>query len=579
MDSNNKIRNRLVMFVCFVIAITVVIGSFSIVSLRNLTNKSETRLKTVQSYIGLVDTARSAQVHFKKQVQAWKDLLLRGQNKENYKKYYEEFLSENKLVDSELQTLRDAMQKDGANTSLVNKTLQSHQDLLTKYNNALKNYDSNNPNSFSVVDNLVKGMDRAPTNDMDSIVAQIQTYSNSQVLNMIKQSSQEDRGYMAALLSIIAVSVGIIVFLAVLIAFTYKSISKFISEMKLIMAEAEKGNLTIQGNIHSKDELGELIKRFNKFITSIRTLILESKEMSSAVSSSSNQIMNTSNEVSKVAEQIDAAISVLAKDSTVQADQMQKCSSILKDMFAKLSDIIDSNNTCKELTLVAKDNVKEGSKTTEINRDKMQENLLVFENVNNSIMGLFEKSKQIGQIVEVITSIANQTNLLALNAAIESARAGEYGKGFTVVADEVRKLAEQSSTAAQQIGKLINDTTENIHQSVDEMKKAISLVNEQDQAVNNISESFINIENSFSNLHDRIIQVNTTTEGLGKDAGFIGEFIDNISKTVQENAACAEEIASSTNEQTNSIDEIQSSIKLLNTLSQQLEQSISKFKA
>ncbi|PHF13145.1 chemotaxis protein, partial [Bacillus toyonensis] len=67
---------------------------------------------------------------------------------------------------------------------------------------------------------------------------------------------------------------------------------------------------------------------------------------------------------------------------------------------------------------------------------------------------LNNKSKQIGDILEVIQNIADQTNLLALNAAIEAARAGEHGRGFAIVADEVRKLAEQSSVSSSEISKL-----------------------------------------------------------------------------------------------------------------------------
>ena len=91
---------------------------------------------------------------------------------------------------------------------------------------------------------------------------------------------------------------------------------------------------------------------------------------------------------------------------------------------------------------------------------------------------LNNKSKQIGDILEVIQNIADQTNLLALNAAIEAARAGEHGRGFAIVADEVRKLAEKSSVSSSEISKLICEIQDDMSKTV----KSMGHVNEEVQS-------------------------------------------------------------------------------------------------
>ena len=96
--------------------------------------------------------------------------------------------------------------------------------------------------------------------------------------------------------------------------------------------------------------------------------------------------------------------------------------------------------------------------------------------VASTISKLNERSQEIVQIVDAISTIAGQTNLLALNAAIEAARAGEQGRGFAVVADEVRKLAEQSQEAAKQIAALITMIKEDTKEAVSAMDTGVQEV-------------------------------------------------------------------------------------------------------
>ncbi|WP_371921230.1 methyl-accepting chemotaxis protein, partial [Pseudomonas sp. HMWF006] len=88
---------------------------------------------------------------------------------------------------------------------------------------------------------------------------------------------------------------------------------------------------------------------------------------------------------------------------------------------------------------------------------------------SSNIESLNSKTVNIGQILEVITSISQQTNLLALNAAIEAARAGEAGRGFAVVADEVRNLAHRTQESAQQVQTMIEELQVGARESVSTM--------------------------------------------------------------------------------------------------------------
>ena len=154
-----------------------------------------------------------------------------------------------------------------------------------------------------------------------------------------------------------------------------------------------------------------------------------------------------------------------------------------------------------------------------------------------TVQNLSEAAKKIGAVVEMITEIAAQTNLLALNATIEAARAGEAGKGFAVVAEEVRSLAQRSAEAAKETATLIEESTRRSDAGVEISERVAQVLGQVVGSVNQVNSLVGEIASASKEQAVGISQVN---------AG-----VTNLERVVQQNAASAEELAS-TSEETSS---------------------------
>ncbi|MBC7961199.1 MAG: methyl-accepting chemotaxis protein, partial [Vallitaleaceae bacterium] len=162
-----------------------------------------------------------------------------------------------------------------------------------------------------------------------------------------------------------------------------------------------------------------------------------------------------------------------------------------------------------------------------------------FEASTEVIDTLGEKSQEIGQIVSLITSIAQQTNLLALNAAIEAARAGSQGRGFAVVADEVRKLAEQSAGAAREISSLIQIIQDEINLAVQSMAEGngavqagIAMVGNAGKSFYSISSEILNVSNEMMEVSGVIEEVFSGTEDIIKSMERSNQFTTSLSENI-----------------------------------------------
>jgi methyl-accepting chemotaxis protein len=316
--------------------------------------------------------------------------------------------------------------------------------------------------------------------------------------------------------------------------------------------EVISGNLEVQIDIKTQDEIGYITSSFNNMVESLRTMVetignssVEVKNVSTDMNSASTELADIARELTAIVEETASAYEEMSSafDSNLNDVKYQlESSDTVKDDISRI------NVSSGEL------NERIGKLTERINEavGQIQSGEQTIDKSLNAIEDMARYIASIDEAIGAVSEVADKINLLALNAAIEASRAGEHGKGFAVVADEINKLADQTSDLVKGIQETISEHTQRISGEIGYISKT-------------------------SDIFEEVLKKIMDTKGVMQDAIEFTRNLISMNSQIQQNMAKHGEISNNiydySIQQKEIVDELTRAINNINEITQKTLES------
>lgn len=362
---------------------------------------------------------------------------------------------------------------------------------------------------------------------------------------------------------------------AFILAYTvYAPLLRIRSKLKYI----GEGDLTQTIDVIGKDEISRVATGVNLTVERISELISQAKNLTVTVSSSSQELAQRSQMSATLMENMALQANEMSQSAHRQADLTGQSRQSITEMSSAIEQLAENTQQVSSSAFSAAHQAEAGEQKLNVAVGQIETISRTVNSTADIIVGLGTKSNEIGQIVDLITSIADQTNLLALNAAIEAARAGEQGRGFAVVAEEVRKLAEESSEAAQRIAGLILEVQNEASRAVKSMDGGTREVAKGIEVVDEAGQAFQEITKAVNMVNQQIQEMSAASQEMAASAETAIQAIEATTRVAMDNAQSANKISDIAEEQMARVEEMDVAIDKLAEVIAGLKQSVDFFK-
>ena len=369
--------------------------------------------------------------------------------------------------------------------------------------------------------------------------------ADSVKLQAVLDDAQHSGTIKAVLVAVIAGLIGL-----VLIWLTASGVTRpinSVAEMLKAIASGD-GDLTQRLHYSKKDELGELVSWFNRFLDKLQPTIAQIKQ-------SITDARGTADQSSDIARRT-------SEGMQVQFREIDQVATASNEMSATAHDVANSASNAASAAKGADQSARDGLSIIERSTRDINQLAEEVSKAVTEVEALAVNSEQIGSVLEVIRSIAEQTNLLALNAAIEAARAGESGRGFAVVADEVRNLAKRTQDSVEEIRQVIEriqsgtrGVVATMHSSQTQAHSNAGQIQQAVQALSKISDAVTVISDMNLQIASAAEQQSAVAEEVNRNVSAIRTVTETLTGQATESAQISSHLNALTTQQMKLMDQ------------------------
>jgi len=509
---------------------------FGLIQLNGAVQDEKASVLRLGQDIAVMGDIGSMDIIFLKEVKLAKDVWIRGGDAAKLNKYRGEFVEQQGLFEEHRVRASAGLKKLAENhpefngfVSKLDTLAEEHKAVSGKYLAQINAHKGNAAES----DAAVAGIDRAFSMQIKELrdgFVKIVNDKGAEKMALADEDFQARRGFVIVW---VLVSLVLSVFLATTI--NHSVLNQLGGDPKEV------------GYVVQSMAAGDFSHQLDKLPTP-GSLLANAYQMQVALREMIGKVQNQANQVGDMAHRLAGSAQHIADNVNHESDAVSGMAAAIEELSVSTTHISDQGNDAKRIASSSRSSAEQGGQVVSKTVAGLLTTAGEIEAASGEVSRLGVDASRISEVVKVIKEIAEQTNLLALNAAIEAARAGEQGRGFAVVADEVRKLAERTANATNEINQMSAKIGEVANHALSSMDKVVATTRQGVSDAESAQTSIVAIQQSFSQVANVIDEISGSLSEQTAAAQDLAQNTERVSSMSEENASAAQGLLSLAND-------------------------------